>query len=96
MSVVIPSSTFKQFTCACVSTFNETTFDIFVGKENNSNTKYENTSKHLSSFANIGVYDPVLFEAGRKLAKDGFITQNNSRSRPSKCRNGYQYGIYPS
>ena len=77
LSVVIPSPTFKQFKCASVSKYNLTTYTSSILYEANTTEHYNLASRYLESYTNIGVYDPVLFEAGRKLAKSGYIIRKS-------------------
>eukprot|EP01047_Picozoa_sp_COSAG01_P031214 COSAG01_NODE_2206_length_8170_cov_70.537108_1_plen_487_part_00 len=73
LSVIIPSPTFKQFTCSCVSSYNQTTYTDNVNTTITDDKTYEPVRSYLSSYTNIGVYDPNLFEAGRKLKRDGYL-----------------------
>jgi hypothetical protein len=75
LSVVIPSPTFKQFKCSCVSTYNKTTYIACTTAESNSNTNYYNAAHYLQAYKNIGVYDPELFVSGRKLKKEGYVVR---------------------
>jgi len=75
LSVVIPSPTFKQFQCSCVSTYNKTTYTACTTAESNSNTNYYSAAHYLQAYKNIGVYDPELFVSGRKLKKEGYVVR---------------------
>ena len=67
---------FKQFTCACVASYNETTYDANIANidplGSNVPSDYQNVRNYLASYTNIGVYDPNMFEAGRKLRRQGY------------------------
>ena len=81
LSVVIPSPTFKQFTCACVASYNETTYDANIANidplGSNIPSDYQNVRNYLASYTNIGVYDPNMFEAGRKLRRQGYLIRKS-------------------
>ena len=77
LSVVVPSPTFKQFGCACVKTYNETTYDANVGLDIANNASFYNCHDYLAAQRFIGIHDPELFEAGRQLAREGYVLRKS-------------------
>ena len=73
LSVVIPSPTLKQFQCACVSTYNSTAHNSNINDDVINNTTFYSSKEYLQAYKHIGVYDPELFMAGRKLEREGYL-----------------------
>ena len=73
LSVTIPSPTLKQFSCACVSNYNKTTYDDNIGTEVDNNTEFFSVRRYLEAYKYIGIYDPDLYIASRKLYREGYI-----------------------
>lgn len=81
LSVVIPSPTFKQFKCACVSSYNETTHLSNIGNgiigESKDADSFAMNQQYLQSYTNIGVYDPTLFDAGQNMRREGYLIRQS-------------------
>lgn len=77
LSVVTPTPTFKPFGCSSVSNYNRTTYQANVSTVNNNQSTYNSTKTYLQAYRHIGVYDPVLFAAGRQLAREGYKIMQN-------------------
>jgi hypothetical protein len=77
LSVVAPSPTFKQFSCACVKNYNQTNYDTTINAEANSDLNFAKIRDYLLAHQHIGVYDPELFTAGRALPREGCIIRKN-------------------